>query len=618
MRETNFIQQNKQKWQDFEAALDGQQADPDKLSEQFVQITDDLSYARTFYPNRSVRVYLNGLAQRIFFSIYKSRSSPIKRLSQFWLEDLPLLMYEARREFLLSFLIFVVAFGIGVLSSVMDPQFAETILGPDYVAETLKNIERGDPMAIYKQPGQFGMSLGITANNTWVAFITFMTGILFGIGSVAIMIQNAIMVGTFQYFFIEKGLFWESFLTIWVHGTLEISAIIIACTAGITMGKGLVFPGTFTRAQSFQRSARRGVKIMIGIVPIIIMAGILEGYMTRHTETPDFIRGVFIFICLLFVITYFVWYPQIKVRYMSSKPLPDAKIPPDRVQPIDFKNIKSSGEVFGEVFNFYRTHLVFITLLSLALAFLFTGAAFLFSNGKPASKFFFADGRFGIFNGLHQFFNIEEVGFLTTLHLFTFTVLITSIFNRLRRLSNPELETDRATLVTNYLKALVPVLILVFFCCIQRWFSMWLLLAALPFLLTWIYIMQTEEEYLFTGFSNTYILFSGNIGRAAGLLFVLFLIGMLLFLITDEGILWFYLKLVTWIIPLSEAQMAQFNTTLFTFISFFALNLIFSLFIIGFGLLYYTFKEIQEAGYLRERIQEIGLAKQIKGLEQEG
>ena len=66
MRETNFINQNKKKWQEFESALDGQYHDPDRLSEQFIQITDDLSYARTFYPNRSVRVYLNSLAQRIF------------------------------------------------------------------------------------------------------------------------------------------------------------------------------------------------------------------------------------------------------------------------------------------------------------------------------------------------------------------------------------------------------------------------------------------------------------------------------------------------------------------------------------------------------------------------
>ena len=75
MRETSFIKQNKEKWKEFEQILENKNKDPDKLNELFIQITDDLSYSRTFYPNRSVRVYLNNLAQRIFTSIYKNKKS---------------------------------------------------------------------------------------------------------------------------------------------------------------------------------------------------------------------------------------------------------------------------------------------------------------------------------------------------------------------------------------------------------------------------------------------------------------------------------------------------------------------------------------------------------------
>ena len=59
MRETSFIKQNKEKWKEFESILEKKDKDPDKLNDLFIQITDDLSYSRTFYPNRSVRVYLN-------------------------------------------------------------------------------------------------------------------------------------------------------------------------------------------------------------------------------------------------------------------------------------------------------------------------------------------------------------------------------------------------------------------------------------------------------------------------------------------------------------------------------------------------------------------------------
>ena len=66
MRETKFIEQNKEKWSKFEKILDDNKKDPGELSEVFIDITDDLSYARTHYPNRSVTVYLNSLAQKIF------------------------------------------------------------------------------------------------------------------------------------------------------------------------------------------------------------------------------------------------------------------------------------------------------------------------------------------------------------------------------------------------------------------------------------------------------------------------------------------------------------------------------------------------------------------------
>ena len=98
MRETNFIRQNKEKWAEFEHSLQQKQTDPDRLNDLYVQITDDLSYSRTFYPNRSVRVYLNGLAQRIFFKIYRSRRSHANRLLTFWTDELPQLINVLRGD----------------------------------------------------------------------------------------------------------------------------------------------------------------------------------------------------------------------------------------------------------------------------------------------------------------------------------------------------------------------------------------------------------------------------------------------------------------------------------------------------------------------------------------
>ncbi len=160
MRETDFIDHNKEKWQEFEQVLDGKNPNPKKLSDLFVQITDDLSYSRTFYPNRSVRVYLNTVAQRVFSLIYKNRKSQRSRLLTFWTDELPRLMYESRQAFRLSFFVFALSMAIGVLSCAMEPGFANLIMGDRYIEMTNEFIASGDPMAVYKQRGAFGMFFG--------------------------------------------------------------------------------------------------------------------------------------------------------------------------------------------------------------------------------------------------------------------------------------------------------------------------------------------------------------------------------------------------------------------------------------------------------------------------
>ena len=88
MRETKFIEQNKEKWSKFEKILDDNKKDPEELSEVFIDITDDLSYARTHYPNRSVTVYLNSLAQKIFQKLNSVKYSKRNPFVYFWKEEI--------------------------------------------------------------------------------------------------------------------------------------------------------------------------------------------------------------------------------------------------------------------------------------------------------------------------------------------------------------------------------------------------------------------------------------------------------------------------------------------------------------------------------------------------
>ncbi len=617
MRETQFIKQNKDKWEEFEHILGGQYRDPEKLSDLFVQVTDDLSYSRTFYPNRSVRVYLNDLAQRVFFRIYRTRRSQAHRLLSFWTDELPQLIYESRQEFRLSFWVFTLAFLVGVLSSAMDPDFPRVILGDAYVDMTIANIESGDPMAVYKERGAFGMSLGITANNLFVAFLTFVMGALFGVGSIAIMISNGIMVGAFQYFFISRGLFWDSFLTIWIHGTLEISAIIIAGAAGLTMGRGLVFPGTFTRLQAFQQSARRGIKIMLGITPIIILAGFIEGFLTRYTETPYLLRGLFILVCLAFVLLYFVWYPRVKARLGFDTGIRDNYIPPDSTQAIDFTRIKSAGEIFSEVFVLLRKHGSRLALTALATSLLFSAAVFLSAPVQPTELFRFPNHLFGTLAVINQFFVNPQLPLLPVINIAVFTILTLVINTAIIRQHDPSRHFAASDLLLTCIKVMAGVALMQIIMWTNEWYTFFLILLLFPIPLIWNFIMQEEGSWPWLALGRTFFLLGNNYDRALSLFLTLAMIGLLFFSIVDSIVFWFYLDLISWIVQLEETAMNELSVVILTITTLFFLHLIVGMVMVGMGLLYYTLVEIQEAPGLLERIRSIGTSRKIQGMEKE-
>ena len=310
MREAAFVKQNKDKWLEFESVLTNKtQISPSELSDLYIEVTDHLSYAKTFYKDSNTERYLNQLASKAHQNIYKTKKEPKNRLISFFKTEFPTMFYQHHRELLVAFLVFTLFTIVGAFSAANEGDFVRSFLGDGYVNMTLNNIEKGDPMAVYKQQGEFNMFLGITINNIKVALMAFAYGIMFGVGTLYIMMQNGIMLGSFQYFFYDQGLLWESARTIWIHGTIEISVIVIAGCAGLVMGNGLLFTGTLPRLESFKRGVINGLKILISTIPFFIIAGFLEGFVTRHTEMPDWLAILIISSSLGLIIFYYVYYP---------------------------------------------------------------------------------------------------------------------------------------------------------------------------------------------------------------------------------------------------------------------------------------------------------------------
>ena len=317
MREGLFIKKNIDKWKQYQYEP---ATDPDEMAGQFTELVNDLGYSRTFYPHSKVTQYLNGLASRIYLGIYRNKKEEASRITRFWKTELPLVVRKYHREILYSFLIFVLFAVLAAFSAAHDETFVRGVLGDRYIDMTEDNISRGDPFGVYKSQDPLSMFTWIAVHNIKIAFMVFVSGFALSIGSVWQLFENGVMLGSFQYYFFAKGLGWQSILVIWIHGTLEISSIIIAGGAGLVLGNSILFPGTYKRLHSLKRGAKDGLKLMIGLVPVFIVAAFLEGFVTRYSRMPVGLSLSILLSSLSFIIWYFVIYPIRLERKMRSRP----------------------------------------------------------------------------------------------------------------------------------------------------------------------------------------------------------------------------------------------------------------------------------------------------------
>jgi len=308
MREALFVKQNSDKWKRYESM---QSQNPDELADSFITITDDLAYAKSFYPKSNTTQYLNGLAARFHQSIYKNKKEKTNRFVEFWKYELPLLFYAYRKQLLYAFIFFIVFTLMGIVSARYDNTFVRLILGNEYVNMTNANIAKGDPFGVYKQMDSGIMFAFIAGNNIYVSFRTFIEGIFLSVGSVYELMKNGLMIGSFEYYFFSKGLGMQSILVIWIHGVIEISSIIIAGGAGMVMGNSLLFPKTYTRMASFKKGATDGMKMTLGLVPLFLIAAFFESFVTRHTEMPVWLSSAILVCSLLFILWYIIIYPAL-------------------------------------------------------------------------------------------------------------------------------------------------------------------------------------------------------------------------------------------------------------------------------------------------------------------
>jgi len=310
MKEIIFIQKNLDKWKITEKSLkELGKLEPAIIADMYQDISSDLAFAQTHYAKSEIVPYLNSMALKLHNNIYGYKQQRWSSIVSFWTEEIPTEVYRYRKIMLLSLTIFLVATIIGAISQLGNEKFVYDIMGTRYVQMTLENIKNGVPMAVYGSDNESTMFAGITINNIRVSFMEYISGLLTCFATGLILVKNSVMCGTFMAFCYQHNVLTDCLMAMWMHGVIEISAIIIAAGTGLILGCGWMFPDSLPRLTSFRLAGKSSVKIIMGLVPFFIVAGFIESYITRHTDAPFGIRLSVILGSFAFIIYYFVVLP---------------------------------------------------------------------------------------------------------------------------------------------------------------------------------------------------------------------------------------------------------------------------------------------------------------------
>jgi len=240
------------------------------------QVASDLSALRQDNSAPTLVSYLNQLLGRTHNFVYSGRrTGPMSAVRFLWY-DYPRIFRRLQPFILASLVLFLAGGLLGSLLTVARPEFMRNLLGPDMVA----TIERHQMWTQSVSSMAPEASSAIMTNNLAVTFMTFATGIFAGLGTIYMIGWNGILLGVVGTACAQAHMSLSLWSFVAAHGSLELPAIILSGAAGLRLGQGLLFPGGYSRRHSVTEAGRDAVKLMAGVVPMLIVAGTLEGFLS--------------------------------------------------------------------------------------------------------------------------------------------------------------------------------------------------------------------------------------------------------------------------------------------------------------------------------------------------
>jgi uncharacterized membrane protein SpoIIM required for sporulation len=285
MISTRWLEKRKPYWSKLETLLNQSaksglksltRTDLQELSLLYRQTAADLAAIREDRGSVHFARYVNQLLVRAHNTIYSGRRASASAMFSFFRKTFPVTFRRNLKHFLLAVIIFLIAGGVGAMLTRQNPDFKVKLLGPEMV-ETIDRHEMWTHSIVGIKPLA---SSAIMTNNMSVSFTTFAFGITAGLGTIYMMAFNGLLIGVIGMACALSGMSLQLWSFVAPHGVLELPAIFIAGAAGFRIAQGLLFPGLLPRRESLARAGLEAVKLILGTIPILIIAGLIEAFVS--------------------------------------------------------------------------------------------------------------------------------------------------------------------------------------------------------------------------------------------------------------------------------------------------------------------------------------------------
>lgn len=277
-----FILRRRDAWVRLEALLtDARSANAGMLEElgwRYRDATADLAFARRDFPTEPVVRYLNHLVERANRRLYRRNIRGLMSVGQFYRSDFPRLFRRTWRYTATAFAIVFTGFVLAYLATFIRPSLAEAFVpGGSGVIETIKQGHTWFDTPPAERP--FDSSF-IMTNNIRVSLLCFAGGVLAGIPTVLVLLQNGLQVGALAGLTQVYGIHGALWAFVAAHGFLELSVIFISGGAGLQVARAIIRPGLQSRREAIAEAGRSAALLACGCVPLLVVAGTLEGFVS--------------------------------------------------------------------------------------------------------------------------------------------------------------------------------------------------------------------------------------------------------------------------------------------------------------------------------------------------